>query len=92
MGSDPFEDGPAPVGRSTWRDQVRERDPSGVIVRTGKKKPVHSEGPSRQAEDVTGDMPEPLYVEYGDYRHYSQTPLHHHLLRSHLILSLGRSC
>ena len=38
FGSDCVDSGLGSAGRTTWNDQLRERNPSGVIVRTGRKK------------------------------------------------------
>ncbi|KAI9161624.1 hypothetical protein LWI28_019146 [Acer negundo] len=59
FGSDSFDNGLGPVGRFTWNDQLRERNPLGVIVQTGKKKSMHETGTSRQE----AEMPKPTEID-----------------------------
>ncbi|KAK0575205.1 hypothetical protein LWI29_035411 [Acer saccharum] len=52
----PFDSGIGPVDRATWNNQLRERDPSGVRVRTGRKKPTRGASTSKQVEEVPEQM------------------------------------
>ena len=52
FGNETFDSGIGPCGRATWNDQLRERNPSGVRVRTGRKKPLRGASSSRQHEEV----------------------------------------
>ena len=57
FGVDGFDLGLGPVDRGTWLHQAREKNPSGIRVRTGRKKNVASS--SRQQEEI------PEQEEYG---------------------------
>ena len=50
FGVDGFDLGLGPVDRGTWLHQASERNPSGIRVRTGRKKSVASS--SRQQEEI----------------------------------------
>ena len=70
FGVDGFDLGLGPVDRGTWLHQARERNPSGIRVRTGRKKSMASS--SRQQEEV------PEQEEFGhDFQYdmgYDQMP------------------
>ncbi|KAK0575058.1 hypothetical protein LWI29_033404 [Acer saccharum] len=64
----PFEDGQGPVDMVTWNNQLRERDPYGVRVRTGKKI-VQGASSNRHAVEV----PKQMGFDQ-DYMDYNQMP------------------